>query len=464
MSDTVKMTEKDARDRIGVFGVHQYRGWSGEHRLMHKVAAPYSLPPARSGDRSTKYLTARGARQLAASCEYVSIKNGGYTTFLTLTFDTPARQRLETIITSGMCTEVEYTKKGVSPKVTWLEPGERFTFSTVQKELSRFFDAIQKMYVRGWNYKDDLITHYVPGSGYMPCDPVEYDGVEPANIRRFSSAVMLKKVKFKPEKLQYLWVAENPASSVDLATGECKKNPHVHVLMRWTVPYCFFRAWAARIESIWRQGFANLQRLKSKKKESAAGYLMKALQYVAKATGASDQGEIKGNRYGISESARAPQWETLYTFAWASLGSLIERARMKQNRIRKPIEQERDELKQQLSQATDEKQKNAIQRAIERTREKLEKAKGRVYYGRNRVIMQGNEARDKVFQWFKNKGFEWFDKPLSMYTYFLEFRLKKEKERLEKMCKFWKESKWEANVVNWYEKMQKCDEYNIVLS
>ncbi len=364
------MTEKEAQRFVGTYAVHQYRDWSDEHRIMHKIEAPYSLPPVHSGRRFTKHLSEAGARKLAESCEYVSSKRGGYTTFLTLTFNKKARKRL---------------KNG----------------GTIQQEVSRFFDGLQKMYKRGWKPKSSLL-----------------------------------KLEGNSKPLDYLWVAEAPDSYTVFETGEVIQNPHVHVLMRWNVDYQYFKDWAERIERLWGNGFAHLEKLRSKKGGSAAAYLMKALQYVAKAASGSDQGTIYGNRYGISKSARAPGWVTLYSFAWHVAGKLIENARMKQTRNRKPLEDQREYLKQQLKAAKTGSQKNAIQRALEKCRENLEKIKGDIYYGRNRVVCKGNEAKEKFFKWMISRGFDWFDKPLSIYAEILRKKQAKIDEYHNKWQKF----------------------------
>ncbi|MFK5947938.1 MAG: hypothetical protein QM500_04095 [Methylococcales bacterium] len=394
MSDnTTNMTEKDAQSYVGTYAVHQYRDWSGEHRIMHKVAAPFSLPPAHSGKRVSKNLSDNAARKMADSCEYVSMKKGGYSTFLTLTFNSSTRRKI---------------RKGKT---------------TIQKEASRFFDSLQKVYARGWD--------------------CEFDNGD------------FERVEGKADKLDYLWVAENPVTctDVDIKTGvisDRRDNPHLHVLLRWEVDYKYFKAWSERIEKVWGNGFAHLEKLKSRKRETAAAYLMKALKYIAKAVGGSDQGVIEGNRYGISKSARAPQWETLYTFAWCKLGQLIERARFKQNQKRKPLEQMRNDLKDQLEQATTKQQKSAIQKALEKTREKIEKEKGGIYYGRNRVLCKGHDAKDRLFNWFESMGFEWYKKPLSLYSEILRKKQLGIDEYMHKWHEHTNRLGWENRIPEWW--------------
>jgi hypothetical protein len=45
---------------------------------------------------------------------------------------------------------------------------------------------------------------------------------------------------------------------------------------------------------------------------------------MAKVAGASDQGRIRGNRYGISKPSRAPDWECIGLYEAGIMGSLIK--------------------------------------------------------------------------------------------------------------------------------------------
>jgi gluconate kinase len=51
--------------------------------------------------------------------------------------------------------------------------------------------------------------------------------------------------------------------------------------------------------------------------------MAKAAGYMSKAKGNDNQGYVKGNRYGISEIARAPDWITIEEKALHSMGMLI---------------------------------------------------------------------------------------------------------------------------------------------
>lgn len=233
----------------GAYGVIEYRSWCAEYRVRTETDAGPTPPPVQMGRRESDQLTERAAMKLAESGRYVASCHGGYQTFLTLTFDDPARARIDA--------------------------GE----ITIQREVSRFFNAARMMRARGWTTSKG---RRVPGAG---------------------------------APLLYCWVAENPTN----AEGE--RNPHVHVLMNWRVPAWLFKDWAARMEGLWRQGFAHLEKIRDE--QAATAYMLKAVGYLAKAADDKDQGPIKGNRYAISEGAHAPPWITIERRELRALGALI---------------------------------------------------------------------------------------------------------------------------------------------
>lgn len=264
------------------------RDWSGESKI--RVMAQGSLsepPPQQAGERKTSQLSQKGASKILDSGAYVSAIRGGFTTFLTLTFDANARERI------------------LSQE------------STIGKEVSRFFDAASKMYQRGWQCDNDLLItkndfQCVGASAIVP----------PAN-----------------DSLDYLWVAEMP----DNKNGEA--NPHCHVLLRWSVEPYLFHDWASKIERLWGQGFAKLERIKSA--DAASGYLLKALGYVVKGE-SKEQGTFRGNRYNISKAARAPAWECLAEFEAQNMCAIINEVREKWARKDKPIRAVINHTKTQL--------------------------------------------------------------------------------------------------------------------
>ncbi|TXR52057.1 rolling circle replication-associated protein [Reinekea thalattae] len=246
----------------GRYAILEKRWWSGEFRIRTQADKLASMPvPDNSGERISKTLSMRGARAIADSCEFMAAKHGGYKTFLTLTFSDEARER----VASG---EV-----------------------TIQKEVKRFFDGLNRVFKRGFQYTNDK-------GELVKVDPVDY----------------LPK-DWGDKTLPYCWVVEIPKNS----DGE--DNPHLHVLLGWRVAYRHFDAWAKRVEKLWGQGFAHLEKIKEA--EHAGAYMAKAAGYLSKAQGADDQGEVRGNRYWISKPSRADGWECISRNQAGEMGGLI---------------------------------------------------------------------------------------------------------------------------------------------
>lgn len=233
----------------GASTIVQFRDWSDEWRIRTEMLGANVNPPSQSGERISELLSQRGAKKIAESCEYMSLKKGGYKTFVTGTFNTEVRAKIAS--------------------------GE----TTIQREVSRCMDAMQKMYQRGW--------------------------VTPEG----------ESVSGHKEGLCYCWVVEIPK---DERGGD---NPHVHLLMGWAVPYRLFAAWSARIERIWGNGYFHLEKIKDC--ACAGAYMAKAAGYLSKAAGDDTQGKVRGNRYGISEPARAPDWVTYGRSQLHTMGQII---------------------------------------------------------------------------------------------------------------------------------------------
>ncbi len=220
---------------VGRRAVVEFKEWADEWRLRSEIDGQNLQPPEQAGERVSEMLTHRGARKIAESCEYMAAKKGGYKTFVTGTFDDDARERIEN--------------------------GD----TTIQKEVSRLMDAMQKMYSRGW---------------------VRSDGARVAG---------------RDDGLAYCWVVEVPKNE------QGGDNPHVHMLLGWRVEFKDFREWAARIEKLWGNGYFHLEKIKDS--TCAGAYMAKAAGYLSKAQDSDTQGKVTGNRYGISACARAPEWE-----------------------------------------------------------------------------------------------------------------------------------------------------------
>ncbi len=269
-----------AHEKAGFLLAHDkgfyFRKWSprdSRREAAHRLVEA-SKSPTHENDQLgiSEMLSQRGAKKIAESCEYMSIKQGGYRTFATATFDQDVRAMLK---------REKYQKVAsrVNPDGTeWTEIALK-PVTTIQREVSRFMDAMQKMYQRGWFTSDG------------------------------------KSIKGSAKGLCYCWVAEVPTNE----RGE--ENPHVHFLMNWRVPYWLFDDWARRIESMWGNGTVHLEKIKDV--ACAGAYMAKAAGYLSKAAGDDSQGEVRGNRYGISAPARAPSWVSVGWGQLHSMGQII---------------------------------------------------------------------------------------------------------------------------------------------
>ena len=210
----------------------------------------------------------------------------------------------------------------------WTKIRDYHPDSSIGSEVSRFIDLAQKMYQRGW------VPDYMPARvkrgqervkpAGTKCGKVIADGPF-TSIRRGDRGDKIfqnrrwkennkKQLKAAAVPLDYCWVAEMPANE----DGE--PNPHVHILLRWQVPKTHFFAWVGRLERIWGNGFAKIERIKHAK--AGASYLVKAVGYAAKGRD-GNQGLIRGNRYGISAVARAKGWEEMGSFVADNMAAII---------------------------------------------------------------------------------------------------------------------------------------------
>jgi len=256
------------------------------------------------------------------------------------------------------------------------KPEKAFTLTktaetTIGKEVSRFLDSTKKMYHRGW-----IANH-----------TVEVDlesGAEYCKLKDKSVAGHSKPSEFGPTQdpadFHYIWVAECPANE----NGE--PNPHVHVLLNWLVPKPLFSAWSKRIEKIWGNGMANLQRIKQPK--AAGTYLIKAVGYAAKGENA-DQGLIKGNRYNIAQCSRAPAWVCVDSFEAGNMAAIIKECGYKLEQWRKPLDRSLRRLNKQLDQTVKAK---AIAKQAQKPQDVIHKLTGRII----RLEHQQKAVRDQI--------------------------------------------------------------------
>jgi len=405
----------------------QYREWSDEYRFSTRVEGVGVMPPpAQSGQRVTDVLSSRGARKISESCFYNSTTNGGFTTFLTLTLDTFARARIMPQVTEAPTSLIKYNKKSKQyiPDCTWMHEGRELNDHTIQKELSRFLDGIQKVYQRGFiaHYKRGRKS-YENGNPYTPItfgkfavkankvsrQPTTELGLE-GNCKNIQAGRPYSKLSFADglytpvyfsEKLHYCWVVEVPKNELG------QDNPHIHLMMRWQVPFEFFPAWAARLEKLWGQGFAHLEKIKEP--ENAGAYMAKAAGYMTKGENGSDQGTVRGNRYGISQNARAPEWVTMFESELGIMGSLIYDMHNHYEEVNNELKARRSTLSGMLQDYKDapepekyKKKRIAIGKALEKVRNRIKSIPFRT--GKYQLLIKGVDAFTEFWTWATNTG------------------------------------------------------------
>ncbi|MGF1747730.1 rolling circle replication-associated protein [Vibrio cionasavignyae] len=259
------------------------REWSNEYKVQTVYKpSPSDAPSANDGERYTNNLTPRAVKKIFESGAYVAAAQGGFTTFLTLTFSPELREQ---IFASDI---------------------------TIGSEVSRFLNGAKKLYQRGF-------------------DVVVKGDNDNALQGHIDECAECREIEGQDTPFHYIWVAECPAND----DGE--PNPHVHVLLNWSVPRWAFDAWAKRIETLWGHGMANLQRIKYS--EAASSYIIKAVGYAAKG-GNANQGLIRGNRYNIARASRAPSWDVLASFDTDNMHAIIKECGYKLEQWKKPIERQ----------------------------------------------------------------------------------------------------------------------------
>ena len=423
----------------GTWAVVEKRDWCGEWRLrMETRPGSDHKTPENSGDRITAMLSERGAKKISESCYWLACKRGGFTTFATLTLSEEARRNLQRRVLKPTGNQSPDGFTTIKPEIEPAKPKQRplapvfdgenqhaeanqaatvaaehtplhettgrpYTplqpewVLSVQKEASRFFEAAGQMYRRGWQYQNDNgETVRVPGSRALYC--VEGEDTDKRNGARFT------RLKWWREPLDYLWVAENP-DRVDEETGEyLGENPHIHLMMRWRVPYRHFQAWAERLEKLWGHGFAHLEKIKDPQK--AGAYVAKAAGYLTKGQGKADQGEIRGNRYGISKRARAPGWIECERHQVGMIGWLLAEAHEIWNNRHGEKIQRREKLKRELEAVNDGPRRQKIGQLLEGVRQEIEPLPRVSKYA---ALFKSEEQKTQFFDWASRKG--WTPEP-----------------------------------------------------
>lgn len=333
---------------VGCSTVVQYREWAQEYRVRTQVDTTSGvLPPPQEGERISDMLSERAAKKIAESCEFMSLKKGGYKTFATATFKPEVRARIKA--------------------------GE----TSIQKEVSRCMDAMQKMYQRGW----------VTESGK------KIEGITPIYVTEKNRQG--QDVEKLTNGLSYCWVVEIPINE------NYEENPHVHLLLGWGVPWGLFADWSKRIESIWGNGTMHLEKIKDC--ASAGAYMAKAAGYMTKAQGDATQGVVRGNRYGISEPARAPDWVTVGKSQLHVMGQIIADVYDHLTITHGAKYRERKTLNDQLAATpkTDKIARHAIGEKLQAVRAKIKEIPIRC--NKYQVILKGQAVAGLFFSWAKGE-------------------------------------------------------------
>jgi len=441
----LKMAASDAEYRLSQRAIPDdrtratiaYRPWSDEWRLRISPEVPtHSPPPLHFGPRYTTALNSKALSKIMDSGAYVEKKLGGFQVFGTITLNKEAREKLKKrlpvykLIThdhsgyrrthsknprigydhvcragdefgkyppeNGLFCPVRYDKvpkeelEFVGPRVS-----KKYVFETsLQKEVSRFFNSIKKMRLRGWVPKYQRFRRRVQrkNGDYTPIDWNE-DAKKVGNNDR------------KETDFAYLWVAECPKNE----KGE--DNPHVHFLMNWSVDFGWFPCWAKRIESIWGNGSVHLEKIR--KSESSTAYLSKAIGYLSKSGSMSDQGRIRGNRYAISASARAPGWESVGQYSAACLGEIMMLARLKHQEKYSKLFATKNEIQHQVADIPEKEKKVRYQKkkVIHAISGRIQTIKSVI--GRYNAIFKGEKAFDGFIKWATRLGWKMNNPPKS---------------------------------------------------
>ncbi|EGR1698826.1 hypothetical protein HYN73_00820 [Vibrio parahaemolyticus] len=348
------------------------RGWANQVKMQVKFhPSPSDAPAPQSGERFTEKLTPRAVKKIFESGAYVAACHGGFSTFLTLTFSPEQRERI-------------FGGEAIT------EDGLRYCpiQTTIGAEVSRFLDGLKKMYQRGFEYfaksTDQLALDgdkvKIHGRIGRPLKATWKDDQGIKHVKEIHGATK------KPFDFHYIWVAESPAND----DGE--PNPHVHVLLNWRIEQHHFAGWAQRIEQLWGNGMAHLEKIKFG--EAAAGYLIKAVGYAAKGDNA-DQGLIKGNRYNIARCSRAPDWEVLSSFDVDNMTGIIKECGYRLEQWRKPMQREikrKETKKADAIRAIDINRKSGKHDAVQKLNHLIKKLDHEARQIRERIKSRGTFA------------------------------------------------------------------------
>ena len=391
----------------------QHREWSEEYRVRTQVETTAgTLPPEHSGPRFSEELSIAGARKISDSCFFMAKEKGGYSTFITGTLDEQARHDINRLIPV-----VDRSEAGFSHTLTrgakWtpvrFEDGAytpiKWEYKTsIQKEISRSLNSLNKIYQRGFTYsryiRDGKTQKTEAGNLFTPlkCETITV----PGSSRLLPDGDTTKKTKedgaeFCPLRLQslpYCWVVENPKNE----DGE--DNPHCHMMIQWRVDYRHFKPWARRLESVWNNGYFHIEKIKEP--EKAGAYMAKAAGYMTKGKGAKSQGEVRGNRYGISKESRAPDWMTIEEGELGIMGSLINDVYDYMTLRHGTKFQNRRKLNDKLQELPKgDKRRKAVGTILEKVRAEINELPA--ISSKYQIVLKGKQAYHQFIGWAKSK-------------------------------------------------------------
>jgi hypothetical protein len=319
--------------------------------------------------------------------------------------------------------------------------------SNIATEVSRFFDTCSKIYKRGWQptYERQR-TRKMNGSEYTPLNWTPSRHFSPYDVDALNIG------PGRSQNLDYLWVAENPLND------QGKRNPHVHVLLRWSVPWSLFPQWAKRIEQAWGQGFGHLEKIKDG--SSAGYYIAKAANYLTKGAGSdSDQGPVRGNRYGISKSARAPKWQHSASWGWGNMAQLIGSVGATVQKIIYPLRRERDIARTTLAALpkTDKKGRNRAAAQLRQARSKL--AAIPIWTGKYQIVIRGMALTDRFLLYANANGWKQDPRPDSLWMSKVKQSWKSAKDRYSLRRTQYSDANW-ASLLSLFESSEPTQTLN----
>ena len=141
---------------------------------------------------------------------------------------------------------------------------------------------------------------------------------------------------------------------------------------------------------------------------------------MTKANGQDDQGEVTGNRYGISKVSRAPEWEPFAQSELGTMGKLITEMHKMTMLAYGHLFEERDRLKHELTVFSKEHKgtRIAIGKKLEKVRSLIREIPN--VTSKYQIILKGEHAFCRFMGWAIASGWNHSNKPIARLIF--EFR------------------------------------------